>query len=65
MYQRPSISNPLEQFIWIYFTQSPAWAKGKPMKHIIKFSSAKELLLWLIDNNIDELPVDLTLHLGE
>lgn len=35
------------------------------MTHTIKFNSAKDLLLWLVDNNIDELAVDLTLHIPE
>jgi hypothetical protein len=35
------------------------------MTHTIKFKSVKEMILWLVENNIDELPVDLVLHLGE
>ena len=35
------------------------------MTHTIKFNSAQELILWLQDNDIDQLPVDLTIHLPE
>jgi hypothetical protein len=35
------------------------------MTHTIKFKTVLELLQWLFENNIDDLPVDLTIHLGE
>jgi hypothetical protein len=35
------------------------------MKHTISFKTVAEMILWLVDNNIDKLPVDLTIHLGE
>jgi hypothetical protein len=35
------------------------------MKHTIKFKTVAEMMLWLVQNNIDELAVDLTLHIPE
>jgi hypothetical protein len=35
------------------------------MNHTIQFKTAMELLQWLFENNIDELPVALTIKLGE
>jgi hypothetical protein len=35
------------------------------MTHTIQFKTAMELLQWLFENNIDELPVALTINLGE
>ena len=35
------------------------------MKHTIQFKTATELVKWLLENDIDQLPVDLTIHLGE
>jgi hypothetical protein len=35
------------------------------MKHTISFKTVAEMILWLVDNEIDQLPVDLTLHLGK
>jgi hypothetical protein len=35
------------------------------MTHTIKFKTVHEMILWLVDNDIDELPVSLVLHLGE
>jgi len=35
------------------------------MKHTISFKTVAEMMLWLVQNNIDELQVDLTIHLGE
>jgi hypothetical protein len=40
-------------------------SRGYTMTHTIKFSSVKALLLWLADNDINDLPVDLTIHLGD
>jgi len=34
------------------------------MTHTIKFKTVNEMIKWLVDNDIDELPVDLVLHLG-
>ena len=35
------------------------------MTHTIKFKTVTEMMLWLVQNNIDELAVDLTLHIPE
>jgi hypothetical protein len=35
------------------------------MTHTIPFKTVTEMMQWLIDNNIDELPVSLVIHLGE
>ena len=35
------------------------------MNHTIPFKTVAEMILWLVDNDIDELPVSLVLHLGE
>jgi hypothetical protein len=35
------------------------------MMHTIQFKDVDAMILWLVDNNIDGLPVDLTIHLGE
>jgi hypothetical protein len=35
------------------------------MSHTIPFKTVAEMILWLIDNDIDKLPVSLTIHLGE
>jgi hypothetical protein len=35
------------------------------MNHTIEFKTATELVKWLLENNIDELPVSLTIDLGE
>jgi hypothetical protein len=35
------------------------------MTHTIQFNTAAELIKWLFENNIDELPVELTIKLGE
>lgn len=35
------------------------------MQHTIPFKTVAEMILWLIDNEIDDLPVSLTIHLGE
>jgi hypothetical protein len=35
------------------------------MKHTINFKTVAEMMLWLVQNDIDQLPVDLTIHLGE
>lgn len=35
------------------------------MTHTIKFNSIQEMWKWLIENEIDNMPVDLTLYLGE
>jgi hypothetical protein len=34
------------------------------MTHTIKFKDVKELILWLSNNDVSNLPVDLTIHLG-
>ena len=35
------------------------------MTHTIQFKTAAELIQWLFQNDIDELPVSLTIKLGE
>ena len=35
------------------------------MTHTIKFNSIHEMLLWIVENHIYDVPVDLTLKLGE
>jgi hypothetical protein len=35
------------------------------MNHTIKFNSVHEMLLWIVENSIYDVPVDLTLKLGE
>jgi hypothetical protein len=35
------------------------------MTHTIKFNSIHEMLLWIVENSIYDVPVDLTLRLGE
>ena len=35
------------------------------MNHTIPFKTVAEMILWLVENDIDELPVSLVLHLGE
>jgi hypothetical protein len=35
------------------------------MTHTIKFKTVAEMMLWLVQNDIDQLAVDLTIHLGE
>jgi hypothetical protein len=35
------------------------------MNHTIEFKTAAELIQWLFENNIDQLPVALTINLGE
>ena len=39
--------------------------KDNAMKHTISFKTVAEMILWLVDNDIDQLPVDLTINLGE
>lgn len=39
--------------------------KDNVMTHTISFKTVAEMILWLVDNDIDKLPVDLTIHLGE
>jgi len=31
--------------------------------HKIQFKSVNEMILWLVDNNIDDMRVDLVIHL--
>jgi len=33
------------------------------MTHTISFKSVNEMILWLVDNNIDNMKVDLVIHL--
>jgi len=33
------------------------------MTHKIEFKSVNEMILWLVDNNIDNMKVDLVIHL--
>jgi hypothetical protein len=35
------------------------------MNHTIPFKTVAEMILWLVENDIDALPVSLTIHLGE
>jgi hypothetical protein len=35
------------------------------MNHTIDFKDVNEMILWLVDNNIDDLRVSLTIHIGE
>jgi hypothetical protein len=35
------------------------------MNHTIQFKTVTELVKWLLENDIDHLPADLTIHLGE
>jgi hypothetical protein len=35
------------------------------MIHTIKFKTAAELIAWLAENDINELAVDLTIHIQE
>ena len=35
------------------------------MNHMIQFKSIHEMLLWIVENSIYDVPVDLTLKLGE
>jgi hypothetical protein len=35
------------------------------MTHTIQFKTVAEMMLWLVQNDIDQLAVDLTIHLGE
>jgi hypothetical protein len=32
---------------------------------MISFKTVAEMILWLVDNDIDDMPADLILHLGE
>jgi len=36
---------------------------GNNMTHTIGFKDVKEMILWLVDNNIDNMKVDLVIHL--
>lgn len=33
------------------------------MTHKIEFKNVNEMILWLVDNNIDNMKVDLVIHL--
>ena len=35
------------------------------MTHTIQFKTVAEMILWLVDNDVDKIPADLTLHLGK
>lgn len=35
------------------------------MEHRINFKDVDHMVLWLLDNNIDELPVSLILHIPD
>jgi len=35
------------------------------MQHLIKFNSVKAMLAWLEENDLNEAPVDLIIHIGE
>ena len=35
------------------------------MNHTIDFKNVNTMIQWLVDNDIDQLPVSLILHLGE
>jgi len=33
------------------------------MTHTISFKNVDEMILWLVDNNLDKIKVDLVIHL--
>jgi hypothetical protein len=33
------------------------------MTHTISFKNVDEMILWLVDNNLDKMKVDLVIHL--
>jgi hypothetical protein len=35
------------------------------MDHEIYFKDADDMILWLVDNDIEDVPVSLIIHLGE
>lgn len=35
------------------------------LAHSIRFDDVDSMVLWLLDNNVDETPVTLTIHLGD
>ena len=35
------------------------------MNHTIKFDNPDHMVLWLLDNNLDQTPISLTIHLGK
>jgi len=36
---------------------------GNNMTHTISFKNVDEMILWLVDNNLDKMKVDLVIHL--
>jgi len=36
---------------------------GNNMTHTISFKNVDEMILWLVDNNLDKIKVDLVIHL--
>jgi len=35
------------------------------LDHTIRFEDVDSMVLWLLENNVDDTPVSLTIHLGE
>jgi hypothetical protein len=35
------------------------------MNHTIKFDNPDHMVLWLLDNNLDDTPISLTIHLED
>ena len=35
------------------------------LEHQIRFDDVDSMVLWLLENNVDDTPVTLTIHLGE
>jgi hypothetical protein len=40
-------------------------AQPARLEHKIHFEDVDSMVLWLLENNIDDTPVTLTIHLGE
>jgi hypothetical protein len=38
---------------------------GQALDHTIRFDDVDSMVLWLLENNVDDAPVSLTIHLGE
>jgi hypothetical protein len=43
---------------------APQPDKNQDLNHSIQFDDVDSMVLWLLENNVDDTPITLTIHLG-